>query len=382
MRTASRYFYLSYARSTPTLEDRSVHPDHWVRVFFGDLHNAVLSLAGRTGEVGSVDFRVPTATDWKLELARRIGVAEVFVQLLSPQYLTRSWALSEKATFHARMTAARTTCAGAHLQPVLWVPISQHTADDGVRAAHALAPDIAAYGENGLRALCMLTLYRDEYLAVVNRLAATIVDIVHRHPLGPTSAQALVVPEPFAGPFMVAVAAPTLTTLPPGRRPTAYGDGSTLWRPFGNVPALPIAGYAAYVAEQLGVAATVASLGPDGSMPGPGAGVLIVDPWVMTEPSTMSAVTAAIEHLPEWVAVAIVVDETDPEHDARGAALATSMASVVAASGQRHVTTVRTLDEIVEAMPFVIATMQRRYLRPFPMRGPHVMDPWQTWHTR
>ena len=45
--------------------------------------------------------------------------------------------------------------------------------------------------ENGLRALCMLTSYREQYVAIVKRLARRIVDVAERYPLGPSRATAV-----------------------------------------------------------------------------------------------------------------------------------------------------------------------------------------------
>lgn len=386
------YFFLSYARSAPLFDD-SPDPDYWVKVFYRDLRLQVQRLASQhTGwEPGFADYDLPAGSDWKAQLSRALGLAEVFVPLLSPGYLNRSWSLSERDAFDLRLQVSRrapSASTDGHVQPVLWTPVPPGIEHRDLAAARRLGADAPAYAENGLRALCMLRPYRAQYVTVVERLAQEIVRVAERHPLGPSEApppSGTVYPQQTSTPFVIAVLAPTADTAPPGRSPDSYGPNSVAWRPFGDAQARPLVEYAANSAERFGLPTRTVDFGGDGSLLEQYPGLVLIDPWLAATPAGAARLRASLSGLREWVTPLIVANLLDPQYQERGEALATEVAGMLVDIGIAHtqqpaeVPRARKVEQFVELMPTLVAQTRRRFLRlapGFPPKGPNSDRPW------
>jgi FxsC-like protein len=378
------YFFLSYAHLPPI--SGPVGPagntDYWVQTFFGDLRDEVARLAradgGRAGSryasmsFGFYDALLPPGSDWRLQLAGALGVAEVFVPLYSPGYVNRTWPRGERESFRRRAEAAGGTIR-EHIQPVLWTPI-QDWGDDhpDEEPALMLGMDVPAYRENGMRAMRMLADYRPQYRLVLHRLAARIVDVVERSPLGPSPAPAVVdVPgsDTVETSFVVATLAPTIDAVPEGRRPDTYGPRSVQWQPFGNSAGLPVADYAVNVAERLGLPTQIVDFADIESRLKGNPGLLLIDPWVIAHQPT-SLLPAAVGDLPQWVTPVVIVDENDSQYATGGAVLGTRFAGMLHAAGLRHTRTVASVAELEYLMPSLVSQARRRFLRFGPSLAP------------
>jgi FxsC-like protein len=377
------YFFLSYAHVAPADDGTDTDTDHWVRVFYEELHAEVARLARPEFgmEIGFYDPLLPPGSDWKALLANALGATEVFVPLYSPGYLNQAWPMSELDSFRQRLDVARHT-KGNHVQPVLWVPLapwSVHASQ--VTEALELGSDMSVYAENGLRAMRKLGSYEKQYWAILRRLARRIVTAAERTPLGPSRAPvlreitALTIGDT---PFLVAVIAPTTNQLPPTRQPAPYGTDGALWRPFTDPGALPVARYTANVAERLGLPVKIVDVG-GGGRPGTGdetpsfeanPAVLLIDPWVLARKTGRSVLSRAIDRLHRWVTPVVVIDERDPQYE-RGASLAAEVLDMFSAADvMRRTESVRGLHELVQLMPVLISQTRRRYLRYAPVFPP------------
>jgi FxsC-like protein len=352
--------------------------DHWVKVFYDDLCVAVKKLARpNTGlDIGFIDYQLPPGSDWKGALAGALGAAEVFIPLYSPGYLTRSWPLSERESFGRRISASTSKEAERHVIPVLWIPLPSPGEVPELTLALELGEGIPEYAVNGMRALRALSSYAERYATILRRLARRIVDLAERSPLGPSPAP---VPGESTGRiptdtrFVIAVLAPTVTDLPTDRQAGAYGLRSAQWRPFVDTQALPIAEYAANVAERLGLPTQIVDFTTDGALLEERPGVLLIDPWIVAGQGGEARLSAAFEQLHEWVTPLVVVNQSDPQYAEGGAALSTRTTDMLMRAGAHRVRRAREVDEFVQLMPALVSETRRQYLRNaavFPPKGP------------
>jgi FxsC-like protein len=395
-RAAGRtYFFLSYAHVPPTQEltpdvppddQPDAAPDHWVTLFFDELSNEVRRLArpGRGPEgMGFYDPQLPPGSDWKLLLAEALGGAEVFVPLYSPRYLTWSWPRTEREAFRRRLEASGVHGTRRHVQPVLWTPTpgAETWPGDDRRRALALGEDVPAYAENGLRALRVFPSYRDQYRAVVQRLARQIVDVAEQSPLGPSPVPKLRAYHGGDGgegvtPFVVAVLAPVADRLPAGRAPTTYATTATEWRPFTAGRTVPVAEYAANLAERLGLPARIVAFDPGDPPFASAPGLLLIDPWVADDDHARAALVNILANLPEWAAPVVVLDEEDTQY-ARAATLAEVVVGMLPGRETPRVRDARGAKEFEQLVPYLVTETRGRYLtnaKVFPPTGSGTED--------
>jgi FxsC-like protein len=371
------YFFLSYAHSPPLAGTRQADPDQWVRRFYRDLSDSVDDLASQPRHTsGFFDQDIAASANWKASLTRALGAAQVFVPLLSPGYFARAWPGREWACFSARLNLAGVADPDQRFAPVLWIPLQGNQERPGLRAALALGASESAYAENGLRALLRLSPYRTSYRLIVARLAKQIVDLAERAPLAPSDAPDVgEVPSAFhpgadAAVFAVTVAAPTLAALPDNRDRAEYGSAATDWRAYPDDQALPLAEYAAQVAEQLDFAVVVAGIEGSDGLPGNMPGVILIDPWFAADEVGRNTLRSFTVDLPPWVLPVLVIDSPA---DRRTAELADRVRIILAEAVVTRTETARlatrgvsSLKEFVALMPILVAEAERQYLR----RGP------------
>jgi FxsC-like protein len=377
------YFFLSYAHSAPISPEAGADVDAWVSKFFDDLSGEVGERArpGSGLEIGFFDRQVPLGSDWKAVIAERLGAAEVFVPLYSPGYFIKSWPMRERESFLDRLPASAADGPDEHVVPVLWTPLPPWEDRLEIRAALVLGEGVPEYAENGLRALCMLRAYRDQYTLVLGRLAERIVHLAERSPLGPSEAPGLdqvvaeAVDEAAAGetPFVVAVSSPNRLDLPPWRSAASYGQDGTKWRPFAGGQALPAAEYAANTAERLGFHARVTDIRYGTGLFARSPAVLLIDPWVAAGDGGLQGLLAATMDLPAWVIPLVVADPQDPQYAEREAMLTGQVLAMLVAAGVQRAQQATGMKEFVEIMPRLITDARRQYLRKgpvFPPAGP------------
>lgn len=191
-----------------------------------------------------------------------------------------------------------------------------HTDDDSSWVRHCLAltgaPD--SYTENGLQALLRLWMFRADYRRVIQLLAERIVGVSPAEPAMPNEPPGPDAMDEPAAPASFAV----IVAADPG------------WRPFSGEASLPVARYAARVAERLDFIVTVTTLEEAGelnSMPA----LVLIDGRDPGKP---------VDHLPPG-AIPITIGG-DPEPGLANA---------------------RTFDDFGRLLPFLIADAQRQFVR-------------------
>ncbi|MEV6365375.1 TIR-like protein FxsC [Micromonospora musae] len=361
------YFFLSYAHSAPP-QGAGTDPDIWVGQFFAELSAEVARHARPVAgmRIGFFDQQIPANADWKAALAEALGGVEVFVPLYSPGYFRRPWALGEQESFRARLASANASETAAHVLPVLWIPFPSWESRAELDDALALGRDLPEYAENGLRALCMLAAYRQEYEQLLDRLARRIVATAERHPLGPSRAPGLDEvsrPAPADPDLVVAVLAPTRGRLPSGRTKSGYAGTARQWRPFGGRQKLPAAEYVASTAERLGLSARTADFDDAGDLIERRPTVLLIDPWAAAAPDAARTLEA-VRGLRPWVVPIVVTDGEDPQDATRHAA---EVADVLHNAGVRQVKRASSVQEFVDLMPALVTEARRQYLKHGPV---------------
>jgi FxsC-like protein len=387
--TSPTYFFLSYAHTAPLADEPAASTDYWVDKLFYDLSDAVREAAGAPGAaaVGFFDGTLPAGADWKAHTTRELGRAEVFVPLLSQGYFAMSWPGREWTCFSSRLEGRPE--GGRHILPVLWAPLSRSrqlpVAADPLWCGRA----VPEYAENGLRALSMLTLYRDGYESVVRELGAQIVRVARDLPLGPSAVRPLY-EEPSAfhhghgnDDFVVAVAAPTAQTVPAGRAARCYGAASTDWRPFGSREELRLADLAVTAAERLDFSTAVRTVGRAVRSYAATPGVVLIDPWIADSPAGDGDLRALRELFSgerrHWTLPLAVLDLKDPQSQQRRDALLGQLGRVLGDIGALTTETARrgargvfSVEEFAAVMPVLVAEAERQYLKhsgQFPQSG-------------
>jgi FxsC-like protein len=369
------YFYLSYARSAPIPGARmDTNIDYWVRTLHKDLSNAVRRLAGlsESYQVGFFDGLVPAGSDWAHVQTQALSEAEVFIPLYTPRYLDSQWAMRERESFRRRLAAASPAAEPhRHLLPLLWVPLPSTEPVSELTEALQIGEGVVAYADNGLRAMRMLSVFHDQYTEIIERIAHQIVDVASRVPIGYSHAPAVndlpgARPEGKT-PYAIAVMAPTKTERPAGAPGDSYGETSTDWRPFGAAEAMPIAVYAATMAERLGLFAHTVGISEGHRLEREWPGVLLIDPWVLEAESGRVSLRSVLGQLPGWVRPIVLLDS---RHADRATALIAGVTAMFDEFGISAWTLARQVDEFVALMPSLISATRSQFLRHGPIFAP------------
>jgi len=369
------YFFLSYAHSAPTSERVRSDADPSVRVFFADLGAAVAARArpAEEMEIGFFDQQIPPGADMKAQLCDALGRAEVFVPLYSPGYFFKSWPMREQQAFRGRLRAASATTPDRHIVPVLWTPLLSWEQPPAMATALSIRADDSDYGENGLRALCMLTSYRQSYQLVLDMLADEIVKVAEHSPLGPSTAPNLddvLDPVPANAGFVVAMLSPEDGMLP--RSQAVDGWTNAWWCAYAGRRIPHVAEHAGSMAERLGLKTLVGNFAKFESLFDQTPAIVFVDPWMVVSrgPEFLASTFAGLQ---DWV-VPLVLDARSggPGLDPASALAAKAVAALESARGM-PVNRVDGMDKLEEILPTMVAKARRTYLRRgpvFPPAGP------------
>jgi FxsC-like protein len=380
--TRGFYFFLSYARRPPDLEQQESEPDLWVTTFFQDLCAQVRRRAGRgsTLEAGFMEEeQLLLSPEWTARVSGALGASEVFVPLYSPTYLGRSWPVSELTAFRTRLDGLPGSRSRGHLQPVLWVPLARGQTADGLDDALQLTAEVPEYAKNGLLAMCRLTIFREQYATILRSLAERIVQTAENRPLGRSAIPIpITVTEPTAAKetlFVVGTISPTSVEPPPDRATAGHGDRATAWRPFRTPQVLPVAEYVANVAQRLGLGTETVDLLRDSEALAARPGVALIDPWILAVAGGRARLQAAIKALPEWVVLLLLADENDSDHAVRVQALAGEAFDMLNEHQQHVVKYARDVSEFVQLVPSAVTQARRRFLNKGPMPPPKHQRP-------
>ena len=364
------YFFLSYAHSALTSERVRSDPDPLVGAFFADLAAAVAARArpAKGMEIGFFDQQIQPGVDMKALLSDVLGSAEVFVPLYSPGYFAKSWPMREQEVFRRRLRVASAVTPDQHIVPILWTPFPSGEQTSIVARALSIGAGISDYGENGLRALCMLTSYRQSYQRVLSQLADEIVKVAERSPLGPSAAPDLDdVPGPVAAEasFLVAMLAPSHGVSRPPQ--AVKGGENPWWRMYTGRRIPPVAEYAGSVAERLGLKTLVADFVEVEGLFDRTPAIVIVDPWMVADRGP-EFLTSIFVGLPKWV-VPVILDE-QRENSGSGSVMVEKAVKALDSALQVPVSRVGSVDQLDEILPTVVARARRTYLKEGPVFPP------------
>ncbi|MEU4155503.1 TIR-like protein FxsC [Actinoplanes sp. NPDC026670] len=364
----ARYFYLSYA-PTPSPDDR-FQGDHWVRRFFDDLNEAINRQPGRLNRrPGFADFTVTSTENRQTQCDHALDEADVFVPLYSREYLDRPESRREREWFRKRMVRAGRPADGANILPVLWTPSPRiaHRLDQD--RALVIAPDVEAYAESGMSALCRLKIYETDYQNVLHRMARLITETAGNLPLqamSETLPPATSLPQPPADiPFRTVLI--TADWAPPADAPSmnGYGSPGRSWRPFTGQP--PIVDDIIVAVERLRMPARIHDFVPDGNLFERCPGIIMIDTRVI-DAAGLDVIAEAVSCLRNWVGVVLIADGSAPDHRTHGAGLLDRTAGLFPpAAGLVQVTN---YDEWRSGIPGLIYRMRRRYLDEHPAYPP------------
>jgi hypothetical protein len=308
----ARYYFLSYA-SAPKADERFAG-DPWVRRFYHDLNAAI---KGRPGDrlwlPGFADFTVESPRDRPNQRRIALAEAEVFVPLYSPEYLNREELRQEREAFRRRMANAGRPAEGDNLLPILWAPCPSASHVEERDRALAVAPNIRAYAEHGMSALCRHRLYHSQYQTIMVRLAEHIVDIAERFPMSPGALVQDPVDAPHTRPsevpFLAVIIAPESEE---GRRDRAqhngyFGTRAAEWRPFSH--GAPVIRDVETAVHRMRMPIKTAEFVPDVELFANCPGLIMIDPCIVATPDGQETLRRAVSCLRSWVSVAILVDE-------------------------------------------------------------------------
>ncbi|MEH1167721.1 TIR-like protein FxsC [Micromonospora sp. CPCC 205539] len=187
-------FFLSYARTRNQVAAPSRDTNKNVRQLFIDLSDHVVELLGlgpgRTA--GFVDELLDGGQLWTDDLAFASGHAQVFIPLISPQYLRSEWCAREWDVFTRRRVLTRpgvdSSAGETPVIPVNWSVVERREVPDVVSRRQMFSPtrlpsDIAPqYHDEGIYGLLSLGKNgKDAYDAVVWRLAQRIARAYRTH---------------------------------------------------------------------------------------------------------------------------------------------------------------------------------------------------------
>ncbi|MPY56896.1 FxsC protein [Streptomyces spongiae] len=333
------HFFFSYAPVPPPEGDVDAGPpaaDKKVLEFCDDLTRAVISMSGT---------HAPPSTVRHLDAADRGGPSTVsalhrsrtFVAVITRRYFTdvhcgRQW----YAFTHRPQRPQR----GA-LIPVLWTPVPT-TARPVVVDLGLPVPDRPATpsyvdrdAAEGYKTGGLSGLRRDSdkpyYDQCVRRIAQCVVQAASRAPEPvPDDAEFAhldEVPDAFTAsswhPLGIAVLAPDIDHLPPGRRDAKYGREPRDWQPFSDGYGTPLAERTAELARNLGFAPEICTYDEAepvflGQRETRRPWVLILDPWILHDPAAAARLRAFDARDLPWVTVlAPLADDPQTRH-ARG----------------------------------------------------------------
>ena len=389
-------FFLSYAH-TPRVFDDGPDLNYWVRQFFRDLCNELVSCDPSwyrpTGLPGFMDDNIPEGALWRRSLARELATCRVFVPLYNRAYFTSPNCGKEWAVFRARQMAhvAQTGVPNEAVLPVIWKPPRAEELPDFASAMQMARLSVSdAYFERGLYELIRLDRDR-EYTNVVLRFAERLDETARScaPPTGPLADYDTVRPlfPDAADPggadrrFRITVAAPDVSSTPPGRNRDYYGPQPEDWCPYHPDSTVPLARRAEDVARGLGYTPIVSALthfspelqpvpaAPAASAVPDGPGVLLVDPWIA---HTLSSGTVAqVDRCrKEWIRVLVPWSCSDRQTTEQATALRSLLEGVMPWSMEEWRRTAppatRDLTSVADfghAMPEVVERAWRRYLR-------------------
>nr|WP_083975971.1 TIR-like protein FxsC [Herbidospora sakaeratensis] len=332
------YFFLSYAH-TPNEDPKA---NRWVAKLFKDLCDHVLEMTDLPDPsmAGFMDTGLLTGHLWHQRLAEALATCRVFVPLYSRRYFVsqncgREWtAFVQRLNSQPRFDGRRPEA----IIPALWTPMQAEALPlvaRSIQFAHeGLGP---RYRDEGFYGLTKLAVRRPSYQVATHALANRIVEVgesTRLEPIEPLDFPSLMSAfEDFdaAQALTLTVVVPDRDRLPTGRDPYFYGRLPEDWNPFRSEEhPRSLFSYALELATANGFRTEMGSLSdlrPDllaGKQPS-GPGVMIIDPWAVTDRVCRDALAAFDQAELPWVSVIIPWNRDDADTVSREAQLRSAL---------------------------------------------------------
>ncbi|MBE8473468.1 FxsC protein [Streptomyces justiciae] len=329
VRRKAPYFFLSYAPAPVPggdSEAEGLEPDKDVEEFHADLIRAVAGLSGSLtlpslGYLDATDRGGPA-------MARALQSSHCFVPLITRRYFIDGYCGRQWTAFVNR------TRRGT-LLPVLWTPVPTTarplsvdlglpSPDRPTTPTHVDPEALGRYAKGGLYGLRQYPGGSDYYDQCVRRIAQCIVQAALRTPEpAPDEAEFadLDVPDAFDTSFWhplgIAVLAPDIHHLPPGRSDTKYGREPRDWQPFSDGLSIPLAERTAELARNLGFAPEIRTYDEAedvflGRRETTSPWILVIDPWVLHDRGVLDRLRAFDARDLPWVTVLTALAD-DPQ---------------------------------------------------------------------
>lgn len=288
---------------------------------------------------GFMDSGIPLGGDWRDEVAQALATCRVFVPLYSPRYFTREECGVEWHAFAQRVIdhRARHQDQANAIVPALWTPVESPEIPEAARRIQMNHADLGIeYAREGFYTLIKNTLYRQEYVTAVQRLAQHIIRAAQTTRLETCDVRDLGPPRnafdmpgrraPADRKLNVIVAAPTVDRLPRGRSRDYYGISPNDWNPFHPWSRQSIADYAAGVARLNSYEPHVLSFDEGCELfakgdPAAGLGLLVVDAWAAADRELAVRLAELDSRNIGWVGTMIPWSVDDAETRARSTEL-------------------------------------------------------------
>ncbi|WP_062433031.1 TIR-like protein FxsC [Herbidospora daliensis] len=384
------YFFLSYAHTPPNGPERK--PNQWVTKLFNDLRDHILELTNLTDAsmAGFMDTGLLSGHIWQKRLAEALATCRVFVPLYSPRYFVSPNCGREWTAFLQRVN--NQLGPDGHrpeaIIPALWTPMEPERLPQVARSIQFAHEDLGSrYRDEGFYGLTKLSRRRPQYQLATWELARRIVQVGEATWIRPTEPLDFgALPSAFEDfeaerPMTLTIVAPDLERLPHGRSAYYYGRVPEEWNPYRNEDhGRSLCSYAMEMAYAHGFRAEIGSLSafaPDlvtGKQPS-GPGVLIIDPWALTEPSCLSALAAFDQAELPWVSVIIPWNLLDEETQTRAPHLRSTLAATL---GKRlsdpYTEWIDDFSSFGRAFPEALSRAGNQFLRkakPYPPEGQH-----------
>jgi FxsC-like protein len=388
------YFFFSYAHMPKPVGNDATDPNLWIEQLFKDLCRRVREMATEPPpQIGFMDAGIRHGTEWARVLSENLAGCKTFVPLYSPHYFLSNDCGKEWHAFCARVLNGHAKGTG-HIQqiiPAQWIPVPVERHPSVVQRIQFRPAELGPeYAEHGFYPLTHIGPFRAAYDLAVYELARKIVTVAQGNPAPPGPALDYVsLPSAFTEgngeavrrdrPFHIVIAAPHLAELPPGRTGDFYGTDAYGWNPYVPDVVEPLAQYARKVARHEGHRhPQVYSLldyedellrAPNEPAAAPA--VLLIDPWVITQPDCQRLLAAYDAMSKPWIQFVIAWNAKDVElaqaeqmlRGMLGATLGTKLAHGGRPAMQLASLGVTTIEEMSGVLPSIIQTAGRHFLR-------------------
>jgi len=378
------YFFLSYAR-TPHNEPGGKNPNIWVEKLYRELCHEVLQHTSlpQGAPPGFMDMDMRTGVEWDRRLAKELATCRVFVPLYSRRYFHSEQCGKEWAAFDLRRRNHMDGVRGLPevIVPAYWVPVPEYELPDMAKSIQFSHPAFGPhYVDRGLYGLMKIKRFRDHYKSAVDALAQRIIEVAEsvrlpvREPCDYTAITSAFSRDPGSR-FHITVMAGTKTSGAAGRDDRYYGAAPRDWNPYHPHGARPLADIAADIVRDLGFEPEIGTFADHrdelvGTEPPSCPGLVLVDPWGLTEPHYRDLLRELDRANKPWVGLVVPWNEADTQITENAENLREELRAVLPgkiAQGRlamrKAMSGIPTIDEFEATLRPVVQTVRSSYLR-------------------